>query len=200
MDDGALSYMSFYRIPSIDWIIVASQTARVVRQQAVTELISIAITLAFLVFILGIASIHISRKITGPIDEIVNVMGEVSRGKLDEYCKYDADDEFGSLAKHYNQMIKKLGESRRALSVSEERYRQTLADIEETIWEYDLRTDMVFITGKWSNIISIEDNLEGNIPYKDVVKRKALMGIDEEIKACEAGKKNVFKRIKCSIR
>lgn len=194
MDDGALSYMSFYRIPSIDWIIVASQTARVVRQQAVTELISIAITLAFLVFILGIASIHISRKITGPIDEIVNVMGEVSRGKLDEYCKYDADDEFGSLAKHYNQMIKKLGESRRALSVSEERYRQTLADIEETIWEYDLRTDMVFITGKWSNIISIEDNLEGNIPYKDVVKRKALMGIDEEIKACEAGKKNVFNR------
>lgn len=194
MDNGVLNYMAFYRIPSINWVIVVSQKAKVVQNQAVTELVIIIVTIAFLVFTLGIATVHMSRKITGPIDEMVSVMGEVSRGKLDEYCKYDANDEFGILAKHYNQMIKKLGESRTALSVSEERYRETLADIEETIWEYDLKTDMVFIAGKWSNVISVEDDLEGNIPYEEVIKRKALKDIDEEIKGCKEGRKNVFSR------
>lgn len=194
MDNGVLNYMAFYRLSNVGWIIVVEQKAKAVQNQAVTELGIVVGTIAFLIFVLGIAIIHLSRRITDPIEEMVTVMTEVSKGKLDQYCKYVANDEFGSLAKHYNQMIKNLGESRAALSESEERYRETLADIEETIWEYDLNTDMVFITGKWSDIIKAEDELEGNVPYKEVIKYKALEGIEKDVQACQKGKKNVFSR------
>lgn len=221
-EDGILKYIAFYQIPNINWTIIISQNASEVQRQAVMEFVIIIVAIVILVLLLSIATMYLSQKITVPIEELVNVMGEVSKGKLDEYCRYDADDEFGSLSKHYNQMIKSLSESREerermlcslekaqeelnlnivalteskeALSISEARYRATLDDIEETIWEYDIKTGEVLVTGKWNEIVSENGKKSEGIFCEEIIEQNSLEAFKKEIEKCKAGCISVFSK------
>lgn len=68
-------------------------------------------------FIIG--SMLITRELTEPLAEIRRGLGRLSRGDLDATIPVAGDDEIGQLAGAYNEMIRRLREARRELTVAE---------------------------------------------------------------------------------
>ena len=157
-----------------------------IQRQAFIECGFVIVTLLVLIILVNLVSRTFIKEITKPIDLLIGTMDEVAAGDLNSFCTYEADDEFGRLSKHYNQMVEKLGDSHRnlgevceelaitkralennyqalekskeALVISEERYRMALDAIDEVIWEYHAETEQFFATDNWSRIIG--ENLE----------------------------------------
>lgn len=117
-------YVSFYLIQDIGWVICIEQSVRDMQKQAVVGSALIIATLIILMIMITIGSRRIVNQIITPIDMLIETMGCVAKGDLSSYCTYDANDEFGELSKHYNNMIKKLEESKEALIASEEHIRK----------------------------------------------------------------------------
>ena len=117
-------YVSFYLIQDIGWTICIEQSVADMQKQAVVGSAFIIVTLIILIIMITIGSRRMVNQIITPIDMLIETMGRVAKGDLSSYCMYDANDEFGELSKHYNNMIKKLEESKQALIASEERMRK----------------------------------------------------------------------------
>ena len=116
-------YVSFYLLQDIGWVICIEQSIADMQKQAVVGSALIIATLIILMIMITIGSRRIVNQIITPIDMLIETMGCVAKGDL-SYCTYDANDELGELSKHYNDMIKKLQESKEALIASEERMRK----------------------------------------------------------------------------
>ena len=192
---GQEKYGSFYIVGDIDWIICVVQNVKEIEKQAVIEFLLIIMSIIVLVIIVSIASMQISKKITRPIDQLTTIISHASDGDFSQICSYAGNDELGVLSKHYNQMLKSLGEShsdlnhvceelsatqaelknnieeltrsKEALLISEKRYKTTLNAIEEVIWEYNVKTKTFFATEKWEELVGYSSN---NIKIFNVIK------------------------------
>ncbi len=66
-----------------------------------------------------IATILISRQLTRPLEHIQQGLNKISRGNLDTTIPATSDDEIGSLARAYNQMVGRLKELQENLAEAE---------------------------------------------------------------------------------
>ena len=223
-------YVALYKVSKLNWIIGVAQSTKEVDTSVTGEFAVIIVTIIGLGLGVIILTITISKHITDPIDKLIEVMGVVSKGRLDKYCDYHGKDELGALAKHYNKMIKSLSESRQereqmlqeltvtqddlknkigelvkskeALSISEERYRTTLDDIEETIWEHNMITKEFIIIGKWKKYIEEHSNLQkhgekklnfmGIDAFREIIEEENMERFREVIVNCTKGKITKF--------
>ncbi|MDX1667345.1 MAG: HAMP domain-containing sensor histidine kinase, partial [Saprospiraceae bacterium] len=71
----------------------------------------------FGVFVL--ATTFISKQLTRPLRSIQKGLSKISEGELDTTIPVKSDDEIGSLARAYNEMVKRLREAREELAVVE---------------------------------------------------------------------------------
>lgn len=71
--------------------------------------VSLFMALASLMLCVGV-SVNLSKNLTNPLSHMKDAMQEVQEGNLMIQMKADRQDEFGSLAKHFNTMTVKLRE------------------------------------------------------------------------------------------
>jgi two-component system, NtrC family, nitrogen regulation sensor histidine kinase NtrY len=86
----------------------------------VKEVVATILIIFLLMFlILLISSYFASSQLTSPLKIIAQRLKKTNLDKLDETIEWKSNDEIGLLTKSYNKMIKKLDESKIALSQSE---------------------------------------------------------------------------------
>lgn len=68
----------------------------------------IILVVVFLMFLLYQLSQDMSRRVTEPIDQLMDAVRQISKGQFDVSVKLDTGDEFELLAGEYNRMVRKV--------------------------------------------------------------------------------------------
>ncbi|WP_196140578.1 methyl-accepting chemotaxis protein [Aliikangiella sp. G2MR2-5] len=102
--------------------------------------------------ILVAASVNywVLRSVTGPLNEVLRVINQVSRGDLKEKAEVYSEDELGTLSKGFNnlidalrEMLKEIGSSSEQLSASAEQTAAISGQSNENINHQKEQTDMI---------------------------------------------------------
>lgn len=115
-----------------------------------------SVTILGLVSVL--AGIIASRRLTGPILDLVAASGDIADGNLSRRVRISSDDEIGSLSKSFNSMAQGLE--------AQEKLRRTLLSNAA----HELRTPLAIISGE------LEGMLDGVLP----TDRSALQSLHDE--------------------
>lgn len=103
--------------------------------------------LASLLFISALAlfiSLFFSRSITKPIDKLIKSTKDISAGKLDTQIDVKSNDEFGTLAQSFNQMVDNLITTNAVMKESEEKFRTIGSSAQDAIIMIDNNGDISF--------------------------------------------------------
>ncbi|MFH1767716.1 MAG: PAS domain S-box protein [Candidatus Omnitrophota bacterium] len=114
-------------------------------QVAINHITTGLITLNLCLTIIGIlvvlfVAMVLVRRITGPISEFTKAVGDVSGGRLDVKIDIENKDEFGELARCFNEMTGRLQKSMVSLDMLEKEQRRFNDVVESSgdwIWETD---------------------------------------------------------------
>jgi len=163
-------FTGYYVImPDYDWLLVSAMpkfAMNSVQQDiifAAIGILAIMIVIAFL--FVGL----LSKTITKPLKVLTEVVEEVSAGNFDIRCEdMHKKDEFGQLAKGFNQMLDELAQSRQSLEDSERRYRMAIEGVNDMIWEYDVATRNIFVSDKWKQLFGY--NINGPFRRSSIIK------------------------------
>ena len=88
-------------------------------QQVKEVVATILIIFLFMFLLLLVLSYFASSNLTAPLKLIAQKLKKTNLDKLDESIEWGSNDEIGLMTKSYNKMLKKLNESKLALSQSE---------------------------------------------------------------------------------
>lgn len=103
---GNTGYLyGFATIPEYDWIYVVKQETSTYTNIVSSLPIIMIVLLAVVTAVAVIISNGLADNYTKPIFELQNDIREAADGRLDVHCDVDSDDEFGDLAKNFNQMM-----------------------------------------------------------------------------------------------
>jgi signal transduction histidine kinase/DNA-binding response OmpR family regulator len=103
------------RIPEMNWTLVAEITEEEAFAPVVRLTQNMLSILGLLFVIGGLASILISRNITGPIVKLHRGIEEIMKGNLDHRVGTSSRDEIGQLSRAFDEMTANLKESRKEL-------------------------------------------------------------------------------------
>lgn len=178
---GTKKYMAFKYMKDTEWLVIVAQD--LTELYAVSRNITFISAFVLLLFLILATKlgINFSKTITNPLTNLMNAMKSAEEGKLDEEFIYTENDEFGSLSKTYNGMIKKLRsnyeelealyeeltateeelraqydtliESEEQLRISEERYRIALEAGKNGIFEWNITKDELFISEQFEMLV-----------------------------------------------
>jgi methyl-accepting chemotaxis protein len=104
----ALNQISKVETPKWQTIVVQPKKEAFVLLNSLKKQIYL-LTLIFFLFIIFL-SVFLSRLISQPLKELTLATEKIAKGNFDVQIKSKRTDEFGELAKFFNQMTKKLGE------------------------------------------------------------------------------------------
>lgn len=126
------------RPKSQPWKVVFVQAATVA-QKTITDLARTITVIALATsFILGVATLLISRTITVPLSQLTQTAEQLSTGNLHARASIRSQDELGTLAETLNSMSSQLEET---LSGLEQTIAQRTADLEQRSQELEQRTE-----------------------------------------------------------
>jgi diguanylate cyclase (GGDEF)-like protein/PAS domain S-box-containing protein len=117
----------------------------------------------------GIAAILITQNIVNPILKITDQFRSFQEGTLDYRTRLESkwDDEVGELVTWFNAFVESLAagqESEKRLSESEERYALAVRGANDGLWDWDLRTNDIYLSPRWKEILGYEEDEIGNDP------------------------------------
>ncbi len=184
---GKKKHMAYSIIPHINWLIVVAQDQTQMSEPATITLIIIIVITLGVIILSVIASIEFSKSITEPINQLMKVMEKTGEGDLSSQCEFKSENEFGTLAGYFNEMLSKLNLSYHELSSvyeqlsateeelrsqyedlqvseeqlrkSEEKYKLALDGVNDVMWEWDNEIKSFSISNKWHDIV-------GDLPIK----------------------------------
>lgn len=173
-------YVGYIIIPYTNWIMAVTQNIGEINQPAILELYIIISLTVLMIIISIVVSIFAAKSISNPISKLIETMNKAERGNFSVVWDYKSKDELGQLAHNFNNMIKKLNfsyeelssvyeelssteeelrtqydqllENQKALSLSEEKYREVLDGINDAVWEWNIETNEFFASEKWQSI------------------------------------------------
>lgn len=101
-----------------------------------------------------------------------------------------------------NSLIKTKETAVQKLETSEERLRFSLEGTEDGLWDWDLKTDKVFFSKRWKEMLGFKENeIESNLEeWKNRVHPEDLEQVYKDIKNHIEGESNTYKnehRVKC---
>ncbi len=136
-----------------------------------------AITAAALLtsFLLGIATLFVSRTITNPVTRLTRAAEEISNGNLNVYANVNSQDELGTLASTLNAMSEQLKQTLDGLATTidertadlEQRSRelfQRSTELELANQRSQRRADLLLAVSTVSNAIATVQNLDDLLP------------------------------------
>jgi nitrogen fixation/metabolism regulation signal transduction histidine kinase len=91
-------------------------------------LLTIATIIFIIVFFVGL---FLSRRITGPIEKLTQVAGEVSAGDFSKRADITSQDEIGTLAAGFNVLVESVLEKSEELKAQNEELEEAAAELEE---------------------------------------------------------------------
>ncbi len=100
----------------LDVTISLAEIDKQIHKNEIQEVIFAFVSIISIGFIIGF---FVKRWVDKPVKELVNATNEVSQGNLNYYLKDLGEDELGYLAKSFNNMTKKLDETRLQLFQSD---------------------------------------------------------------------------------
>ncbi len=193
--NGTKKYFGYTVIPKINWILAVTQNVDEVNAPARLELYFIIVLTLIMLVITSIISLLFSKSITNPISSLIAMMNKAENGDLSVSCDYNSNNELGKLSSNFNSMIKKLSgsyeelsavyeelsateeelrcqyeellENEKALTISEDRFKQALDGINDVIWEWDIKADTFFASDKWEELTGYSNK---NIDIKKFLK------------------------------
>ena len=137
---------------TLKWMIFSIFLAAIPLAIAGFHIIKIYHSTALIWILIGLAiavifSLVLTRKLTLPIKQLSDEMGEAAKGNLNTSIQPATKDELGSLTDSFNRMIQDLKQSQEALQETEERYRRI----------FENSKDMVFITSVDGKFIDVNE-------------------------------------------
>jgi len=91
-----------------DWAVVVELPAAEAYAPIIQELFRSAAVILVSLILTIVASIFLSRRITGPLVKLSGAVGQISEGKFDTRIELTSHDEIGQLASSFNQMTDRL--------------------------------------------------------------------------------------------
>ncbi len=127
--------------------------------------------------LLGIAvAVHLTRSVTRPIKELVTATRAIAMGDLSHTVPSGDKTEFGELVSNFNAMsvalqenyqelvqeIKERRQTADALKASEERYALAARGSNDGLWDWDIRSNRVYYSGRWKSMLGCEEDEIGD--------------------------------------
>ncbi len=111
---------------------------------------------AFAALVISLALMLLTRRLTRPLQDLVQGAGKIGNGELDTRIPIQSDDEFGRLAKEFNKMAFRLKETLTALQYSEEHFRALIENASDLIWILDARGNFRYVSPSTQRILGYE--------------------------------------------
>ncbi|MCF8114113.1 MAG: PAS domain S-box protein, partial [Desulfotignum sp.] len=109
--------------------------------------------------IISLALMLLTRRLTKPLKELVQGTEKIGKGDLDTRIPIQSKDEFGHLAKQFNQMAFRLKETLTALQYSEEHFRALTENASDLIWILDAQGNFKYISPSTKRILGYDPDL-----------------------------------------
>ncbi|MCP4140928.1 MAG: EAL domain-containing protein [Chloroflexi bacterium] len=119
--------------------------------------------------LVAFSALLITRNIVNPIRKITDQFRNFQNGTLDYETRLETkwDDEVGELVTWFNAFVESLSaqrESEKRLVESEERYALAVRGANDGLWDWDLRTDEIYLSPRWKEILGYREDQIGNEP------------------------------------
>lgn len=107
----------------------------------------------FAAFTISLALMLLTRRLTRPLKDLVQGAEKIGNGELDTRIPIQSNDEFGHLAKEFNQMAFRLKETLTALQYSEEHFRALIENAGDLIWILDAGGNFRYVSPSTSRVL-----------------------------------------------
>lgn len=107
----------------------------------------------FAAAIISLALMILTRRLTRPLEELVQGAEQIGKGNLDTRIPIHGKDEFGHLAKGFNQMAFRLQETLTAMQYSEEHFRALIENANDLIWIVDAQGTFTYASPSTQRIL-----------------------------------------------
>ena len=138
------------------------------RQAAYTPLMHQAAVnlgvLLLLVCMVVVTWVSLERHVVLPLRELGIVAHQVAAGERGLRATPRRDDEIGTLAHDFNQMLDGLLSSQKALSQSERRWVMALETAGLGVWDWNVQTNAVFFSHRWKAMLGYQGHEPGRTP------------------------------------
>ncbi len=144
--DGKKSLARFESFKEWEWFILAVDPMEEVygiANRMKPYLFSLVI---FAAIVISLALMLLTRRLTRPLEGLVQGAEKIGKGNLDTRIPIHTRDEFGHLAKGFNQMAFRLQETLTAMKYSEEHFRSLIENSSDLIWILDAQGNFIFIS------------------------------------------------------
>jgi PAS domain S-box-containing protein len=151
--EGKENLARFKTFKQWDWFILAVDPMEEVygiTNRMKPYLVSLVI---FAAVIISLALMILTRRLTHPLEELVLGAEQIGKGNLDTRIPIQSDDEFGHLAKGFNQMAFRLQETLTAMQYSEEHFRALIENANDLIWIVDAQGTFTYASPSTQRIL-----------------------------------------------
>lgn len=151
--EGEPTLARFESFPPWNWYILAADPMKEVygvSNRMRPYLYSLGI---FAAIVFSLALMFFTRRLTRPLKELVQGAEDIGKGNLDTRISIHANDEFGHLAKEFNQMAFRLQETLTAMQYSEEHFRALIENSNDLIWILDKEGLFVYVSPSTLRVI-----------------------------------------------
>jgi PAS domain S-box-containing protein len=107
----------------------------------------------FVALIISLALMLLTRRLTRPLKDLVQGADRIGKGDLDTRIPVQSRDEFGHLAKEFNQMAVRLQETLTALKHSEQHFRALIENASDMIWILDAQGYIKYVSPSTRRIL-----------------------------------------------
>ena len=106
----------------------------------------------------GLAIALVLRRGLAPLRTLEDAAHQLAGGRLDTRLAAGGGREIQHVIDAYNQMAEAIESSAHALQTSEERLQLAITAVNDGIWDWDLRTNDLYLSPQWKQMLGYEDH------------------------------------------
>lgn len=188
--DGVPTLVTAVRSNQTDWWVLALVPQRTIRAE--TAGIALATSVALLICLAFVAAVGFafSQTVVAPLKQLTERFKRFQSGDPAALrpMPVNGQDEIAELSRWFNIFVQTADERRqtdRALRDSEERYALAIRGANDSLWDWDLRTNRLYLSPRWKTMLGFreEDVRESPAIWFDRIHpgdRSAVLGALED--------------------